>query len=168
MRITGRQLRQIINEELERTMSEADEVDSSILGQVRTAAKILKSNMDTGMYNKDPGVGTKPEALEAWKSSLAYGFKVYPGSIDGRSHLIIACVAPRPIPVFGQGPFGPGGGTIKSAVTRIARENGLTALNPEGEHKADRSEVQIYTEDGIMRDPTGDEMPYSGVWAIAV
>jgi hypothetical protein len=168
MKITGRQLRQIIKEELERTMSEADNADSSILDQVRMAAKILKSNMDTGMYNPDPGVGTSADAKEAWMSSLRYGFKAYPGSIGGRSHIIIACVAPRPIPVFGQGPFRGNGVTLKNALIKIARDNGLSSLNPEEGHVADRSSVQIYTDDGIMRDSTIEEMPYQNVWAVAV
>lgn len=165
MRITGKQLRQIINEGLERTMSEADD---SILDQVRKAAKILKANMDTGMYNPDPGVGTSDEAKETWKSSLKYGFKVYPGSIGGSSHLIVACVAEGgPIPAFGPGPFG-GNASLKSIVSKIARDNGLVSLKPGEGRRVDRNNVKIYTDDGFTRDATPDDMLYSSVWAIAV
>jgi hypothetical protein len=167
MRITGRQLRQIIKEELERTMSEAD---SSILDQVKTAAKVLKSNMDAQMYNQNPDVGTSRDAQEAWASSIRYGFKTFPASIAGRSHVVIACVAEKPIQMFGLGPFRgtPNQGEmLKKAITDIARSNGLDKLNPEAGFKADRNDVSIYDGD-VLRDATGDDMPYSSVWAIPV
>lgn len=168
MRITARQLRQIIKEELQR--SALNEADDSIRGQVMVAAAKLMANMGMGMYNPNPDVGG-PSEKEAAISSYRYGFRVYPTikKPGGQTHIVIACVAERPIPVMG-GPFsGKPGMDPTSALIGIARENGLDKLNIGPGDRDSRANYQILTADGFARDPVIEtEMPYQYIWAVPV